>query len=206
MWQTGEAVAWRETFRGRVWHALSAVVVRDSSRETVVAMLPGAQGMVHEDYPKGKKNGKRRWDFKDADWTLETFHWHTNRALQVIEPGKFYSTVHFWDHASDEFLCYYVNFQLPFNRNDRIIDTLDLDLDLVVRPDYSFEWKDVDDYEKAVAAGVIAPEWSDEIETAKTEIFERIRKRAYPLDGSWLDWKPDPRWAPAKLPPHWNEI
>jgi len=99
--------------------------------------------MVEEHYPKGKKNGKRRWDFKEEDWKLEKFAWHTNRLLFIVEPDKYYSTTYFWNHESNEFLCYYVNFQLPFKRNLRSIDSLDLDLDIVIHPNFSVELKDL---------------------------------------------------------------
>jgi hypothetical protein len=68
------------------------------------------------------------------------------------------------------------------------------------------EWKDEDDYQHAIHnepgfLDLVAP-----IELAKPEIFDRINKRAYPFDGSWLDWKPDPDWSPPKLPENWDKI
>ncbi|NOH02537.1 MAG: DUF402 domain-containing protein [Chloroflexi bacterium] len=206
MWKPGDVIAWREVFRGRVWHALSCFVVKDSPNETVIATLPGAERMIEEHYPKGKNNGKRRWDFKFNDWRLERLPWHSTRALQILEPGKFFSTVYFWDHASDEFLCYYINFQIPFRRDGHIIDTLDLDLDLVIKPDFSYEWKDLEDYRKAREAGLIQPGWIDKIETAKEEVLGRLERREYPLDASWLNWRPDSKWTAPKLPANWNEV
>jgi len=137
---------------------------------------------------------------------LEKYKWHTNRLLLILEPEKYYSTILFWDHVSNEFLCYYINFQLPFRRSSLGIDTLDLDLDIIINPDFSFEWKDVDDYQKAIEHGLITPEWVQGIDFAKPEIFERLEKRQYPFDGSWLDWKPDPSWEPPKLPENWDKI
>ncbi len=134
------------------------------------------------------------------------YTWQTNRLLLLFEPEKFYSIILFWNHASDDFLCYYVNFQLPFKRNLSAVDTLDLDLDLVIHPDFSHEWKDVDDYLQAVSHGLISPEWSKEIEFAREDVIERLENRVYPFDGSWLDWKPDPSWQPPMLPENWDKI
>jgi protein associated with RNAse G/E len=114
--------------------------------------------MAEETYPLGQQKAKRWWDFKDTDWKLAKYAWRMNRLLLILEPEKFYSTILFWDHASDKFLCYYINFQLPFSRNHCGIDTLDLELDLIVNPDFSYEWKDADDYQKAIAQ-IIIPEW-----------------------------------------------
>jgi protein associated with RNAse G/E len=171
-----------------------------------LSIAPGAGCIVEEHYARGIKNGKRRWDFKDEDWRLEEFAWHTNRVLFVVEPGKYYSIMHFWNHAANDFLGYYINFQQPFVRNHCGIDTIDLDLDLDINPDLTFKWKDEDDYQKAIDHGLIPPEWVQGIEGAKLEILERLGKRQYPFDGSWLDWKPDPNWPASKLPENWDKI
>jgi len=206
MWQPGEVIAWRGIYRGRVWHAMPTVVVKDTPHEIVLALTPGSVCMVEDNYARGRKNGKRRWDFRDADWNLENFIWHTNRLLMVIEPEKYYSTIYFWEHERNEFLCYYINFQLPFKRSQVSIDSLDLDLDIVINPDFSFEWKDLDDYQKGIETGIILPEWTNEIETAKKEVLDRLEKREYPFNNSWLDWRPDANWSNPKLPENWDKI
>jgi protein associated with RNAse G/E len=207
MWKPGEVITWRGIFRECVWHAMPTIVVKDTPQEIILALIPGTDCMVEENYAKSNKNStKRRWDFKNKDWKLQKFTWHTNRLLFVIEPEKYYSTIYFWDHNSNEFLCYYINFQLPFRRNQCSIDTLDLDLDIVIHPDFSFEWKDMDDYQKGIETGVILTEWAREIETAKMEILDRLERREYPLDNSWLNWRPDPAWSAPKLPNGWDKI
>ncbi len=117
----------------------------------------------------------------DRDWTLARYTWQTNRLLLLFEPEKFYSIILFWNHTSNDFLFYYVNFQLPFTRNNFTLDTLDLDLDLIIRPDFSYEWKDVDDYQKAISHGLISPEWSREIEGTTEDVMERLKKRRLPV-------------------------
>jgi protein associated with RNAse G/E len=206
MWQPGEVIAWRGIDRGRIWHVQPTILVKDSPGEIVMALLPGAECIAEESYPKGKKNGKRRWDFINRDWQLAKYTWKTNRLLLLFEPEKCYSTIFFWNDSSDDFLCYYINFQLPFKRHDCAVDTLDLDLDLVIHPDLTYEWKDEDDYQKAISHGVILPEWVQEIDIATSEVMDRLEKRQYPFDGSWLDWKPDATWSPPKLPANWDKI
>jgi hypothetical protein len=44
------------------------------------------------------------------------------------------------------------------------------------------------------------PEWMQGIENDKAEVFDRLRQRLYPLDGSWLRWQPDPGWTAPVLP------
>lgn len=206
MWKPGEEIAWRGIYKGRLWHGNSCIVVKDSDQEIVLTTIPGSECVAAEGYITGKRNAKRRWDYMDSEWVLEKFTWHTNRILILTEPGKYYSTILFWEDKSDEFLCYYINFQIPFQRSAFGIDSLDLDLDLIIHPDLSFEWKDVDDYEKGIEMGVILPEWVEQVESAKTELFDKLSKREYPFDGSWLDWQPGEHRSPSKFPKIWHKV
>jgi protein associated with RNAse G/E len=206
MWSPGEIIAWRGIFRKRVWHVQPTILVKDSQKETVLTLIPGTECIAEESYPTGKKNGNRRWNFSDEDWKLAKYIWQTNRLLLIFEPEKYYSTILFWNHQCNKFVCYYINFQLPFQRNHYAVDTLDLDLDLIIHPDFTYTWKDVDDYQKAMDHGLIAREWAQAIEDSKLEILEKLEKRQYPFDGSWLDWMPDPNWSAPALPKDWDKV
>jgi hypothetical protein len=206
MWQPGEVVAWRGIRNHVVWHVQPTLVVRDTAEELVLTLLPGTECLAEETYPLGKGNGKRWWDFKANDWKLAKYIWRTNRLLLLFKPEECYSTILFWDHASNEFLCYYINFQVPYQRGDHAVDALDLELDLIIKPDFGLEWKDQDDYQKAIEHGLITPEWTRRIDGAKPEILERVKKRNYPFDGAWRDWMPDTNWEPPKLPENWDRF
>lgn len=206
MWRPGDVIAWRGIANGRPWHIQSGIVVRDRPDEIVIATMPGSESVMEKSCAEKGKAGKRRWEFKEHGWELARSAWHTNRVLVITEPEKYYSIMLFWNHERNEFLGYYVNFQLPFKRSHCGIDTLDLDLDIDTEPDLSYRWKDEDDYQLAIDNGGILPEWVQGIEAAKPEILERIENRRYPFDGSWLDWKPDPNWSLPKLPEGWDVI
>jgi predicted RNA-binding protein associated with RNAse of E/G family len=206
MWKPGDIVLWRGIYRERVWHAQTTIVVKDTPDEIILTLLPGTECIAPEGYLDGKDSNKRRWNFKDTDWEIHKYSWRTNRLLLLLEPEKYYSIMHFWDDASNEFLCYYINFQLPFKRSHNAVDTLDLDLDIIINPDLSFEWKDEEDYQKAIDHGVIFPEWVQGIEDAKKDVFAKLESRQYPFDGTWLNWMPDPNWTPPKLPENWDKI
>jgi len=142
----------------------------------------------------------------DTEWTMKKYIWHTNRLLLIFKPDTYYSTIYFWNHASNEFICYYINFQIPFKRNRFSVDTLDLELDMVINPDFHYEWKDLEDYQTAIENGIVTQKYIQGIEGEKPGIFDKLEKRQYPFDGSWLDWKPDPNWQPPKLPKNWDKI
>ena len=206
LWKSGDVIVWRGIYRNQVWHAQPVIVVEDTPEEMCVTLLPGTECVAPEGYLDGKDSAKRRWSFKEKDWKLENYAWRTNRLLILLVPDTYYSTMFFWRADSNDFLLYYINFQLPFQRSHCGIDTLDLDLDLIINPDFSFRWKDEDDYQKAIDHEVIMPEWTQAIEIAKNEIFNKLEKRQYPYDGSWLNWMPDPNWLPPKLPENWDKI
>lgn len=220
MWKPGDNIALRGMYNQRPWYIQSALVVRDSPQEVLCALLPGAECAAPSAYIHGKHGESQQWDRWELmlrnQWQMERYRWHTNRFLVLLEPEKFYSIDLVWHHASDTFLCYYVNFQLPFTRSSYGFDTFDLELDLVIEPDLRWRWKDVEEYRRGVETGILRPEWVRGIEQAKAEVFARLEGRLYPFDGAWRlsrapqrglsrapqrdQWRPDPAWAASRLP------
>jgi hypothetical protein len=210
MWNPGDCVALRGIANERVWLAQSVIVVQDTTEETILLLTPGAQCAYPEGYWRWKHDdysmGTRWDDAKSNAWVLREFAWQTNRLLMFLEPQKYYSTFYFWDHATDQFVCYYVNFQLPYRRSHCGFDTLDLELDLVIDPKFCCEWKDEEFYREGIREGCIQKKWMEEIELAKPEVLARIHERRHPLDGSWINWKPAAAWSAPGLPKRWQEV
>ena len=148
----------------------------------------------------------RRWqEAKREVWDFQEFLWQRNRFLIFLRPKRYFDTILTWDHQSEQFLGYYINFQLPYARSLLGFDILDLDLDVVIDPSYEWRWKDEDDYRAGIEAGGIKANWVVQIEKAKQEVINLINQRGYPLGSEWIDWLPDPSWKPAKLPDNWSE-
>lgn len=53
------------------------------------------------------------------------------------------------------FLGWYVNFQRPMVRTSLGYDTMDMVLDIMVRPDRRWRWKDQDDFEVAIERRIV---------------------------------------------------
>ena len=158
MWKYGDIVSWRGIFNNCVWHVQPTIVVKDNPDELVLTLLRERNVLQKKPIPR-KKHAKRWWDFKNNDWTLKPYRWHTNRLLLILEPEMLViRRCLFWDDASDKFLCYYINFQVPFKRNHACMDTLDLELDIIINPDFAYEWKDLDDYQIAIEQGFVSSE------------------------------------------------
>ena len=209
-WEPGDTVALRGIYNRRVSYMQSAVVVRDSSEEVALPILPGAGCCAPEGYINGKHGAAGRWDrwgeYLKGDWKMQSYLWHTNRLLILLQPEKYYASYYFWRANDNEFLCYYVNFQLPFHRSRFGFDTFDLELDIVIEPTYEWHWKDFDDYQRGIERGILSKEWVQEIDASQPEVFEKLKKRQYPFDGAWLDWMPEPNWSPPTLPENWDKI
>jgi len=209
VWKPGEQAVLRGIVSKRVWSARSVIVVKDDLDETILALLPGAQCAYPEGYfhwKYGDNSRGTRWqEANGKSWTFREFKWQKNRFLIFLKPQRFYDTNVVWDHETDQFKCYYINFQLPYERSAIGFDTLDLDLDVVIGPSYDWQWKDEAAYFEGIREGGIKEKWVVEIERAKQEILKQIERRSCPLDGSWNDWRPDPNWNPASLPPTWQE-
>ena len=205
----GENSVLRGIVNNKIWIAQSVIVVKDTQKETILLLQPGAQCAIPDKYWRWKRDASHetRWQMSKRDQIiLQDYIWQTNRILMFLEPDKYYSCMLFWDHESDKFNCYYINFQLPYRRSQCGFDTLDLDLDIVIEQDYKWKWKDEDEYQEGSKEGEIKEEWVNRIEQSKSEVFDRILKRSYPLDGSWLKWRPDPNWIASKLPNGWEVL
>ena len=208
LWNAGDNILLRGMYDNRPVHVQSLRVVKDTPKETALYIWPGAGCVASSRYIHyGHEWVSVRWqETINNTLQLEKYSWHTNRFLILLEPEKFYSTIYIWNATSSQFVCYYINFQLPFRRTPLGFDTLDLDLDIVIDRSLHWMWKDEDDFQEGIRAGGIRPEWVREIERSKIEVLERIENRAYPLDASWLDWQPDVSWSLPYLPENWSEV
>ncbi len=207
LWSEGDNVLLRGIFNKRPAYVQSLRVVKDTPEETALLIWPNAECVAPSRYIH---LGHALWDRWAETLTntlqLENYFWHTNRLLILLKPDKFYSTIYIWNAASDKFVGYYINFQLPFRRTALGFDTFDLELDIIVDPAQKWEWKDVEEYNRGISAGGIRLDWVREVERAKSEVIDRIENCIYPFDASWLSWRPDPNWSTPYLPENWNEV
>lgn len=206
----GDTCVLRGIVDRRVWLAQSVIVVHDTPAGTALLLRVGAACAFPAGYWRWKlerdtSQGDRWQEAQNPPFTLRRFGWLRNRVLMFLEPDKYYSTWLFWDGETVRFRNYYINFQLPFRRSKSGFDTLDLALDILIEPYGSWQWKDEEDYREGIRSGGIRPEWMQGVEDSLPEVFALIHARRPPLDGSWLDWRPDPAWRPPTLPPGWDQ-
>ena len=121
---------WRDVHRGRVWRAQAASSrsrpswPRSGSRRRRIGSRPTAS------HPRRGLGARGRSDQARPD--------------RLARPGRAHSIYLFW-HEDGELEHWYVNFEQPLRRTPVGFDTFDEKLDLIVRPDGSYRWKDEDE-------------------------------------------------------------
>ena len=109
----------------------------------------------------------------------------------------------FWS-AEWEFLSYYVNLETPFTRSAVGFDTCDRVLDICVRPDRSWYYKDLDELEVCVEVGLMSGALADRVRRDAAQATALIGAWQTPFDAGLEAWRPDPDWPIPRLPPGWD--
>ena len=131
---------------------------------------------------------------------------------EVISPGihvltltphdSWHSVWLFWT-AEWRFENWYVNLQSPLRRVRNGVQFHDYALDLVVRPDLSWSWKDVDEFEGLAARGFFSAEQVSSIRAEADRVVETIEGGGPPFSDDWARWRPDHSWPVPSLPDDW---
>jgi hypothetical protein len=140
------------------------------------------------------------WFYKalfDGDGLQEGWreHWHQLRRGSVQDswvPGE-----------RRRFRGWYVNLQTT-RRARHGFDVVDLTLDVVVRPDRNWYWKDTDELALTVAKGACTPEQAASIRRAGEEVIKLIEAAAPPFTEEWIDWRAPAGWAIGAIPDGWQ--
>lgn len=94
---------------------------------------------------------------------------------------RWYSVFHFFE-SSGEFRNFYCNINQPPSFKRNILDFIDLDIDVLVCKDFTFEILDLDEYkENSVKFGYSA-ELKKKVENALSELINIIEMREFPFD------------------------
>ena len=83
----------------------------------------------------------------------------------------------------------------PITRNALGFDVSDAVLDIVVRPDRVYMWKDTDEMAQLVELGIYSQGEADELREAGQEVIHLIEQGLPPFDHEWVDWYAPPEAA-----------
>ena len=204
----GQVILHRNTRRGRIAFARPVRVVSDTSLGLLVWMARHTP-VMHEVATDGR--GARGRPF--AEWvTLAYEHqlgeWQGPGILMFFPPEADHSVWWFWTDEG-EFDGWYVNLEERVVRWDDGgavgIDVVDQDLDVVVKPDRTWEWKDEDEFTERLA--IPDHYWVSDEAAVRAEgrrVIKIAEAGEFPFDGTWTDFVPDPAWELPALPDGWD--
>jgi hypothetical protein len=207
--EPGRIILHRNVRRGGIGWVRPARVISDDQRG--LALWIARQSPVANEVADDGR-GMRAMPF--SEWIsrphrLRVGRWNGPPVLKFLPAGAAHSVWWFRD-AAGRFASWYVNLEEAGVRWDdgRVagVDVVDQDLDVVVRPDRRWSWKDEDEFAERLAY----PDhyWVPDAAAVRAE-GERVIKLAeageFPFDGTWCDFVPDPEWTPLRaLPAGWN--
>jgi hypothetical protein len=195
----GDRLAWVRVMR----------VVSDDERGLLLWIAPGSPVLFLR-----ADDGRTIRSMPFAEWItrqrrLTNGTWEGPGILKLIRPGAAHSVWWSWDDRGG-FGGWYVNLEEPGVRWDdgdvAGLDIVDQDLDICVEPDRSWLWKD----EHELAERLRFPDhyWVHDGAAVWAEgrrLIPDIEAGAFPFDGTWCDFEPDPAWAqPPALPAGWD--
>lgn len=193
-WEPGAEVVLRYITRldGRVGMSWPFRVVQDNA-DLLALYLPRGGTFMRWHTPPG---GTR--DLIEGEWRRD--------VLRLMYPGKGYSIWLFWEGDDRLFTSYYVNFEEPFRRTAIGVDTNDHTLDIVVKPDFSWTWKDEADFEKTIESGTFSAEFGEFVRSEAESVLAAIESRGSPFGDPWRAWSPPAEWATPILNSRWRDV
>lgn len=205
----GETVYLRHLQRDQLGGLFPLQVVHDRHDGIVLWAPAGTQGW-HFNMPDGRTMDRtplREWS---AAQRIPAAHTLAHGVLSWHPPGRDFS-IRWFFRPDGQFYGWYGNLEAPAtawrDRDLAGIDTVDWDLDVIVSPDRTWRWKDEDE----LAARLAMPDayWvddADRVRRAGKEVVALVEAGAFPFDGTWCDFQPDPTWPAISpsLPDGWN--
>lgn len=188
-WQPGDAIVRREVWRGRPVAAWGGRVVQDTDDLLVLYMPEGAPIEFVDDY----FGAPHPWSGRNR--------WQGPGVLQLQRPADQYAV---WHGDGADFRGWYLNFQEPFRRTVTGIDTMDNVLDIVIAPDGTWRWKDVEELDEWRARGRFTVEEVAGIRAEGDRVAAELDAGRRWWSDDWASWKPDPAWSLPGLPRGWE--
>ncbi len=205
----GRVVLHRHFQRYKLGWVRAARVVSDDERGLLLWICPGSPA-----YSRRTRDDRSLRSMPFTEWIQQPTRlaegiWSGPGILKLLPPGAAHSVWWFWAEDGD-FRGWYVNLEQQHVRWDdgssAGVDTTDQDLDIWVASDRSWAWKDEDEFAERLAH----PNhyWVPDGAAVRGEgerLVPLIEAGAFPFDGTWCDFKPDPLWTvPPPLPPGWG--
>lgn len=109
-----------------------------------------------------------------------------------------------WLMSEGRFRGWKVNLQARMVEHELGFDTTDNVLDVVIRPDGEWRWKDEPQLEERVRVGLATSEESARWYAGARRVILMAERREGPFGVDWEQWRPDAGWGVPVLPKGWD--
>ncbi len=200
-WNPGDTVVLRGTFHGILLYGGPAFCVRDEP-ELVALYWPA--GIRVRQFPR-RMTARDMLTLREANLTDHT--WTGTDVLMLSNPSEGCSIWLMWETGTTDLRCWYINLEEPLKRTRVGFDAMDWQLDIVVSPDRSrWRWKDEDEFEAWIAAGLITPTAAESIRATGLAALKRLQENRPPYCDGWENWRPPAAWGIPALPVGWDRL
>ncbi|MBI4220734.1 MAG: DUF402 domain-containing protein [Chloroflexi bacterium] len=200
-WSPGDHVLLREVLNCKVLSARPQIVVEDTP-DLLALWLPPRTIWMKPDGRDDPVGGRLA-----GDWNISPIAWDGEGLLRLTKPGALYSVLVLWSHGREAVDRWYINLEDPLRRTSFGFEFLDQLLDIVVAGDrQSWRWKDEDEFECAVKAGLLTRQLADGFRRAADDALTAVLGRVPPFEDHWATWSPDPAWVLPRLPDGWDRL
>ncbi len=179
-----------------------AIVVEDSDERVLVYVPDGVRWFGSGAAAAGRSERVRAIARGETVVTGRHISWR-NHNLRVLLPGRPYSIWLLWTPAW-EFKYYYVNLEAPFARSAVGFDSRDHVLDVCVRADRTWYYKDQDELDTRIEVGLVPAEAAAEVRRDAEHAVALIEDWQPPFSSGLEHWRPDPAWEVPVLPAGWQ--
>jgi hypothetical protein len=190
---------------GRVAYAQCGRVVSDDERGLLTWVAAGSTTMRRAALDGTPTRSWPRYTAMGVPTVLTPATWEPYGTLMLTRPGARHSVWWSFDRDGD-FVGWYVNLEQDAGRWAGGTDHVDHALDLLIAPDRTtWRWKDEDEFADLTGhPGFWDGAGASAVRAEGERMAARAAAGAFPFDGTWRDFRPDPQWEPSTLPATWD--
>jgi len=200
-WANGDIIALRYiSTDARIEMCWPCRVVSDSNDSLAVFISRGSRYAAGAKRSAAEKRQTTR-DFLPPD----LYEWRKD-TLRILLPGQCHSVFLFWKETRGKRSLerYFVNMEEPFRRTPIGVDTQDHTLDINVKPDFEWSWRDEEELAEHVRLGFYTPELASAVRAEGLRAIAAITGGSHPCLQRWNTWLPDSGWGTPDIPAGWD--
>ena len=190
-WKPGAQIVQYEMWGQGIGTARPVTVVDDVSTHLALYSHPGAPIVT-----RGVENRRSLGLSKRVDLMLRMLDPDEGEFREAISPdnhvltitphASWHSTMLFWS-SEWQFKSWYVNLQSPLHRVRHGVQLHDFVLDIVVRPDMSWIWKDGEEFEELISRGFFSVEQVSSLRAEAARMVHTVEGVGPPFCDGWPD-------------------